>query len=280
MSTPPPTEGGYQLWWYYPSMAGNIIFAVLFGICTIAHLTGLFMNRLWICVPLVVGGLLEIIGYGVRAYANSKTDTVALYAAQSVLILLAPILFAASVYMYLGRLMLATNTTSLSPIPTKWLTKLFVIGDALCFIIQAIGGGMQSLKSLADKQYIAEYVILAGLILQIIFFGIFCVVAVMVHKRMAAKGVDDRAIAWRRMLKVLYAVSVLITLRNIFRVIEYGMGTDGYLLQNEWPGFVFDGALMVVALIVSLAWYVGRGSKLNARYDSVSSTKELKPAQV
>ncbi|KAF2167760.1 hypothetical protein M409DRAFT_53731 [Zasmidium cellare ATCC 36951] len=279
MAIPPPTDGGYQLWWYYPSMAGNIIFAVLFCILSIAHLIGLALNRIWICVPLVVGGILEIVGYGIRAYANSNTSTVTLYATQSVLILLAPILFAASVYMYLGRLMIATNTTALSPIPTRYLTKLFVCGDVLCFFIQAVGGGMQSVKKLADKQYIAEYVILVGLILQIIFFGVFVVVAVMVHMRMARKGIEEKTVAWRRLLLVLYVVSGLICLRNIFRAIEYGMGTDGYLLQNEWPGFVFDGALMVIALIVSLAWYIGRGSKLNVRYDSVSSTEELKPTR-
>ena len=247
-------ESDFKYYHYNPSLPAASIFAILFLLTSLVHIYQLIRSRTWYFTPLVVGGVMECIGYIGRILSSRQSPnwTLGPYIIQSVLILLAPILFAASVYMYLGRLMIATNTTSLSPIRTKWLTKIFVIGDVCCFLIQAIGGGLQSVKSLADTPEIAEGVILAGLVLQIIFFGIFCFVAVLVHRRMARKGVDEKGVAWRRMLLVLYTVSGLITLRNVFRVIEYAMGTDGYLLQNEWPGFVFDGAFMVLALIAVL----------------------------
>lgn len=33
------------------------------------------------------------------------------------------------------------------------------------------------------------------------------------------------------------------------------MGQDGYLLKNEWPTYVFDGALMLLVMIVFFIWY-------------------------
>lgn len=54
-------------------------------------------------------------------------------------ILLAPALFAASIYMELGRIILLVDGEAHSIIKKKWLTKLFVSGDVLSFIFQAVG---------------------------------------------------------------------------------------------------------------------------------------------
>lgn len=44
---------------------------------------------------------------------------------------------------------------------------------------------------------------------------------------------------------MLYATSGLIMLRNIFRVVEYAMGQEAYLLSNEWCVYIFDGCAHV-----------------------------------
>ena len=61
------------------------------------------------------------------------------YIMQSLLLLLAPALFAATVYMQLGRIVRAIGGEDRCLIKTKWLTKIFVTGDVLSFLIQ--GGG-------------------------------------------------------------------------------------------------------------------------------------------
>ena len=33
------------------------------------------------------------------------------------------------------------------------------------------------------------------------------------------------------------------------------MGQNGYLLDSEWPTYVFDGALMLLVMIVFFIWY-------------------------
>lgn len=58
---------------------------------------------------------------------------------QTVLLLVAPALFAASIYMQLGRIILLVHGEKQSIVPRRWLTKLFVIGDVVSFFAQAIG---------------------------------------------------------------------------------------------------------------------------------------------
>lgn len=54
---------------------------------------------------------------------------------------------------------------------------------------------------------------------------------------------------------MLYVCSVLIMLRSVFRVIEYVMGVDGYLLSNEWSMYVFDAVLMWAVQVIFFVWF-------------------------
>jgi hypothetical protein len=38
-------------------------------------------------------------------------------------------------------------------------------------------------------------------------------------------------------------------------MVEYAMGSGGYLFRNEWPTYTFDGGLMLVVMICYLVWY-------------------------
>ena len=61
------------------------------------------------------------------------------YIQQTILILLAPALFAASIYMMLGRIVILLNAEQHCIFRKKWLTKFFVCGDILSFTVQAAG---------------------------------------------------------------------------------------------------------------------------------------------
>jgi len=58
---------------------------------------------------------------------------------QTLLILLAPALFAASIYMVLGRLIRLLRAEQYSLVRINWLTKVFVLGDVLSFLAQSAG---------------------------------------------------------------------------------------------------------------------------------------------
>lgn len=98
---------------------------------------------------------------------------------------------------------------------------------------------------------IGENIILAGLFIQIITFGTFLVVAIIFHVRMNANPTPKSShpgTPWQKHLCVLYFVSLLIMIRSVVRVIEYIQGYDGYILSHEIFLYIFDAALMLIAV--------------------------------
>ena len=86
--------------------------------------------------------LVETIGYIGRAMSATQEFgeyTMGPYIMQSVLLLVAPALFAASIYMELGRIVLMVDGERHLFIRRTWLTKLFVAGDVLSFLMQSSG---------------------------------------------------------------------------------------------------------------------------------------------
>jgi hypothetical protein len=168
MSTPGSADDSqaipeYVLWPYTPTIAAGAIAAVVMFILFFIHTFRLVKNKTWFCIPFVIGALVcilptsapppstreatlpenpmliltqcEAIGYSARAAAHNDTENKTPYIIQSTLILLAPILFAASIYMILGRLIRRTDSAEYSLIRVNWLTKLFVGGDILCLYV-------------------------------------------------------------------------------------------------------------------------------------------------
>lgn len=83
--------------------------------------------------------VVQIIGYICRALAHNDKESIPIYSVGTIMILLGPPLYAASIYMTLGRLIRHLEAESLSVVPVKWLTKIFVIGDVVAFVAQGSG---------------------------------------------------------------------------------------------------------------------------------------------
>ncbi|KAF2869819.1 RTA1 like protein-domain-containing protein [Massariosphaeria phaeospora] len=244
-------EKSFQLYRYDPSIAAAGIFVALFGISTLLHMYQQIRKRAWFLTPFIIGGWFEALGYIGRMMSSKDKDNLSPYIMQSLLLLLAPALFAASIYMILGRIIALTDGEQYSLIRRTWLTKLFVAGDVLSFLMQGGGGGiMSTAKGDLDKLKMGERIILGGLFVQLFFFGFFAVAAAVFQYRGRAhlNSIAHR-VAWRKHLYVLYTVSILILIRSLFRVIEYLQGNAGYLLRHEVFLYVFDAVLMSGVMI-------------------------------
>jgi high-affinity Fe2+/Pb2+ permease len=92
-------------------------------------------------------------------------------------------------------------------------------------------------------------IIVGGLFLQMIFFGVFVLAASLFHKRMN-KGPTGRAmqVPWQKHMRALYVISILIIARSIFRIVEFIQGFDGYLIRHEVYVYIFDAVLMLIAM--------------------------------
>lgn len=199
---------------------------------------------------------------------------------QTLCLLVAPALFAASIYMVLGRLILYLRSAPLSPIKPSRLTKIFVVGDVLSFLVQVMGAG---LLAQAKSMNTGKTIILLGLAVQLIFFGLFVVAAAVFHRRLldqvpnfvlheeANSGWGRHIRGWRGVMSVLYVASGLIFVRSLFRLIEYIEGNDGVLLSSEVYLYIFDALLMlgVVAITAVLhpAKYVPGKKEIMALHD-------------
>jgi hypothetical protein len=198
---------------------------------------------------------------------------------QAILILVAPALYAASIYMILGRLIRALHAENLSLVPVKWLTKIFVAGDVVAFGLQGSGGGIQAGGT--SKSYKrGERIIIAGLFVQIVIFSIFVFTTSTVHRRVSKSptpAAQQRSMPWRRHLYVLYATSGLILVRSIFRVIEYIQGNGGYLISHEIFLYIFDALLMAAVMAIFTVWYIG---DLQQNEDAVYDLSSVSRASV
>jgi hypothetical protein len=173
------------------------------------------------------------------------------YILQSVLLLLGPVLFAASLYMTLGTVIRAVDGHRSSFVPTRWLTGIFVSGDVFSFLIQSSGAALlvtaNSGGSGAGKAQTGQNVIIAGLVIQIAMFGVFiaAILAFNLRFRSSVQAGSAGDVPWQGVLNMLNITSVLVMVRNVFRTVQYGMGQDSYLLTQEWPLYVFDAVLML-----------------------------------
>lgn len=214
-----------------------------------------------------------MVGYGVRISARKKTARIMPYAVQNMFILIAPALFAASIYMILGRVIRGLNADKYSLLKPAKLTRTFVLGDVLSFMIQGGGAGLSVVQN-ANMAKWAERIVILGLVVQIVIFGLFCVVSVVFHRRIKREPTVESAsnvMPWEATLYMLYAVSLLIMIRSIFRIIEYAQGYTGYALSHEWTLYVFDTLLMWLVTAI-YAWRYPDGLNPNAshvRCDSV-----------
>jgi hypothetical protein len=153
----------YKYYHYDPSLAAGCVFAVLFGILTVWHTILVVRYRTWSFIPVIIGGIctylfsplvdfgltslltvmtaVETAGYIARAVSHSQSPHLTLgpYVIQALLLLVAPPLFAASLYMTLSRIIERSQGWQYSLIKKRWLTTTFVTGDVVCFVVQ-LGG--------------------------------------------------------------------------------------------------------------------------------------------
>jgi len=99
-----------------------------------------------------------------------------------------------------------------------------------------------------------ENIIIAGLVVQLLFFSLFVVTAGLFNLRMrrnpTREVLNKTNNPWQKHLLILYISSILIFIRSLFRLIEYLQGNAGFLVSHEIFLYVFDGCLMFGTMVV------------------------------
>ena len=98
-----------------------------------------------------------------------------------------------------------------------------------------------------------KYIVVGGLVMQLLSFGCFMVVGAVFYVRLEKRPTERSLgglVPWRRNMWVLFAASGLIFVRSVFRVAEYVLGNDGYILRHEVFLYVFDAGLMTTLVVL------------------------------
>ncbi|RHZ43795.1 RTA1 domain-containing protein [Aspergillus thermomutatus] len=264
-------ETQWRAYAYYPSAGGATVMALLFLVGTLIQIYQLIRTRAWLTIPIIIGGLCTSTPQQYRAMANLTVETTGYigrimsarqspdwttgpYIMQSTTLLIAPALFAATIYMVLGRIIALVQGEPHCLLRLPWLTKIFVVGDVISFLMQSAGAGIM-VQSHSTTDRTGEHVIIGGLLVQIGFFCFFIVVAVLFQRRIdrfpTPRAVSvSPPIPWRKHLFALYVTSFLILVRSVERFVEYAQGQEGGLISHEVYLFVFDGVPMLLVLVI------------------------------
>ncbi|KAJ5489215.1 hypothetical protein N7539_004105 [Penicillium diatomitis] len=293
------TNGGHpwvEFYPYTPSASAGYAFLAIFGIVTVMHFVLMFPYRAAYFLPLVIGGICtstyvgsamyrfrtrlehcipvpyplsrlltgiktgESFGYYGRAWSHHDRTDIRSWALQEMLILCAPPLIAATIYIVLGRIIRAFDAEHLSSMRPKRMTLVFVLNDVICFCTQLGGAGVQVTGD-ANIMNIGKKVVLAGLIFSLLVFIIFVAVAVSFHRRLqrqptAVLGANPD-LSWKRYMWSLYVACAALAIRNLVRTIQFGANRTADINTKEVYIYVFDAFLMALSMGVMVVYHPG-----------------------
>ncbi|ODA75837.1 hypothetical protein RJ55_08659 [Drechmeria coniospora] len=258
---PPGTCGA--LWNYFPSFAAAVAFAVLFAVLLVAHVGQALHHRSAFSWVIVMAALWESGSYASRAAGSKDQQSTAMVTMSQILVLLAPLWVNAYAYMVFARVVhFFSPTRKVWVLSPSILALVFVSLDFVSFVIQLVGGGMAGPGSDAASQKRGIDIYMGGIGMQEAFIVIFVGLIVKFHldqvraERLGLLADDKRR--WRPLTYALYVCLLAISLRIVFRLVEFSSGFDGPLPNNETYFYALDGAPMWIAIVVWNAIHAGR----------------------
>lgn len=262
---------------YMPSLAAAIVSLVFYTLSFVALSVWTIWKRSWYMTALLVGCLMEVIGYATRIpLAISPIGHLPLYIAMGAFIIIAPVFNAAVEYVLYGRLVHAVGD-QYSLMKPKVVTWIFVICDIISFFIQVSGAGLlSSANGSAERAQLGENILLGGLGINLVSFGIFYLQIFYFDYRTRKSlnvfpggGLCEKG--WRQLLYVIYFSSLLVLIRQIYRVIEFAQGFTGYLAVHEIYFYIFDTLLIFMAGAIFIVYFPGNGYLPPNRNDTFAS---------
>lgn len=236
---------------YTPEIAPAVVCIICYTIVTAIHGYFVFKKPKFLSMlPVFIGGIMLIGGYATRLIVRTHLYNIPIYSISTLLILLPPSLFAASIYMCFGRYLKFIHHESASVVRVDWVTKVFLMGDIISFICQGIGGALQTLNNLNTKK-IGTDIALAGLSIQVAFVAVFLFVMIIAHYRLLkspplknAESSFRSKYTWKTFLTLLYIGVILIIIRCVYRLIEFDEGYRGLMNDHEVFMYLLDALPM------------------------------------
>ncbi|CAG8949162.1 hypothetical protein HYFRA_00004784 [Hymenoscyphus fraxineus] len=249
-------------WNFCPSLPAAILFTVLFGIVSALHVFQAARYKTTFCWAIIMGALWETASFLIRNISiyNPKSEGPA--DTWFLLFLLAPLWINAFDYMLLGRMVFQyLPNQKLGGIKAQRMALYFVILDIVSFIVQ-IGGGLMVISKNNRTRENGLHIYTAGLVLQECFILVFAALVFTFNRRVKREASVEQAARAKKLVLALYASLFLISIRIIYRLLEFAGSFDSALTQELWTHEVYQYALdatpMFFALLIMVVMHPGR----------------------
>jgi hypothetical protein len=238
---------------YTPSYAAAVAAAVCFFVVAVLTSASVarHVNRKqgWYMTIIPITAVVELLGYDMRIATIIEAKLVP-YITSTLFLLTAPIALAAVNYIVAGKLLRASGK-SVGCIKANTLARLYLISDIVCFFVQAGGGGLLASKDM-NMVNMGLSTMQFGLGLQMVIFTSF--IGITIYMQRSAKFALGAVAEVRPVFHGLYVTSALLFVRNLYRLLEFSMGNDGYFITNEWVFYTLE-TVPILLSFVAYAWW-------------------------
>ncbi|KIX95282.1 uncharacterized protein Z520_09199 [Fonsecaea multimorphosa CBS 102226] len=257
----------HSIYGYYPSIGANAFFVAFFAMCGALQLLFGIRYKTWTyLIAMLLACVDQSLGYIGRVILHSNPFNSVGFEIQICCLILGPAFNSAAIYLVLKHITL-TFGPEYSKIKPNWYTWIFITGDLISLVIQAIGGGMAATaNSNQSQQNTGDDLMMAGIAWQVVtlfFFG--GAAAWYVVRRWRAHDVPfsteaTRFLNDRKFQLFVYGfiiAYVAIMIRCIYRLVEMAGGWANPVMQFE-PAFIaLDGCMVVIATLVQTVCHPG-----------------------
>jgi len=186
-------------------------------------------------IIVVITALAEVGGYIALVWMIKNTGDASLYSAYvafQCLVVLSPNILQAAAYSTVGKISIVAKMDKKSSwLKPKVISWGFVLFDLVCLIVQAVGISIwASEKSTGEPNVsvvkLGSWITVAGLGMQLVSFLAFTILSVWIQRHKDNKFKSHRAHGV--LFAGVYGVILLISIRNIFRFVEFVQGAIRY----------------------------------------------------
>lgn len=277
-----PPDACNANWAYDPSFSTAVAFTTLFSLLTLSHIGLAFYHRKGFSWVMIMGVIWEVVAFAARTVGSRNQQSQSLALIAQLFFLLAPLWINAYVYMTAGRLIWtyhpAKKVFGVKAVSTG---KYFVWLDIVSFLVQATGGTMLQPGGSESTMKTGKTIYMLGVGVQQGFIVLFTAVILRFQFVVQRLGVQNRRWLW--VTYALYATLILISIRIIFRLVEFSAGVEvsNPLPYHEVYAMVLDAFPMVLACFILAVVHPGialKGpeSEFPSRKERKAEKKKLK----
>jgi len=235
-----------------PKCERVIRFAIAFGVLVVLHSLQMIIYRKLYSLVIITSAVLQVLAFVFRILSMKNPTSIPFFTLWFVLILVAPIWTNAYVYMIMGRMVYNFHPRQrLAKLQARRFGLVFVLLDIFAFLVQAGAASMAAGQNVPLSQINnGIHIYMGGIGFQQLFIFIFLGLAIKFQRDISQSLASDDKSRALRLLYVMYGALVLITIRIIFRLIEWSHGVNSSIPNHEVFMFIFDSLPMWIAIFL------------------------------